>query len=307
MPRLIDDIRAARQLEAPFWLNPMKEHLWRNHAAQIMRTLRHQIPVLLIDNVAEYYMSGTDQEYWDLKEHFPNIAPPFPIFWTEHRVPREIHSREFGTTQMTGNDGCGIKARTGILWMAAEEFKGEDIPENTKWILAAEVFTDYDFRGHNIEGPAGTWFFCIDAQGVIVDRPELHAYVEPRWHEALSNFVPWLHPALLAVSFMHCKNVKLIDNEQPKPLAKKYHARTGVWPAPWHTLEIEPLKQILRTQGRSDETGLAKAMHICRGHFRDYRQGAGLFGKYKQLVWTPSTVRGTVGKAAPPREIRIKV
>jgi hypothetical protein len=48
-------------------------------------------------------------------------------------------------------------------------------------------------------------------------------------------------------------------------------------------------------------------MHICRGHFRDYREGKGLFGKYKQLVWTPMTVRGTRGKDAPAREIEIKV
>jgi hypothetical protein len=36
---------------------------------------------------------------------------------------------------------------------------------------------------------------------------------------------------------------------------------------------IEPLRQILRTQGRAHEHGIAKAMHICRGHLRDYREG----------------------------------
>ena len=50
-------------------------------------------------------------------------------------------------------------------------------------------------------------------------------------------------------------------------------------------------------------------MHICRGHFRDYREGKGLFGKYHKLVWTPATVRGTKKREGDvqEREIEIKV
>jgi hypothetical protein len=308
MARLIDDIRAARQLEAPFWLDQSRSHLWNKHAERIMKTIHEgaDIPILLIDNVAEYYFSGTDQEHWDLKDHFPNLAPPYPIFWTEHKLPKTIHSREFGTTSMT-TSGVGPKARTGILWMASTDFRGEGIPANVKWAMLAEVFIDYDARSREIEGPAGTWIILIDEHGVIVECPLLQGYTRPEWNEIIRGFVSWLHPALLAVSFLHCRNVKLIDNEPDKPLAKKYHARTGVWPAKYHTLEIEPLKQILRRDGRSDAVGVAKAMHVCRGHFKDYREGRGLFGKYHQLVWQPALVRGTKGDTAPPREIRIKV
>jgi hypothetical protein len=112
----------------------------------------------------------------------------------------------------------------------------------------------------------------------------------------------------LAVSFLHCKNVTLVDHAVDAPLAKKWKARHGFSPTPYHTLVIEPLKAILRGQGGAGQgTGLAKAMHICRGHFADYREGRGLFGKYKQVVWIPSMVRGTKGKAAPPREMEIRV
>ena len=47
----------------------------------------------------------------------------------------------------------------------------------------------------------------------------------------------------------------------------------------------------------------------CRGHFRDYREGRGLFGKYKQLVWTPMGLRGgrEKGEKTPAREMEIKV
>lgn len=308
MARLIDDIRAATKVQAPFWLDHSRGHLWDKHARRVLDEIRKDVdmPVLLLDNVAEYYMSGTDQEYWDLVRDFPNLAPPYSVFWTEHKVPKVIHSREYGDTQLAGNK-CGIKSRTGILWMAATTFTGENIPDNCKWMLTAEIFVDYDVRGHDIEGPMGTWIFMIDAEGVLVGQPQLQGYSDPQWNKTLSSMVSWMHPSLLAVSFLHCKNVKLVDVEPDKPLAKKYHARNGIWPTEYHTLEIEPLKQILRHEGKSDTVGVAKAMHICRGHFRDYRQGAGLFGKYKQLVWTPSTIRGTKGDKAPPREIRIKI
>jgi hypothetical protein len=48
-------------------------------------------------------------------------------------------------------------------------------------------------------------------------------------------------------------------------------------------------------------------MHICRGHFKDYREGRGLFGKYHQLVWHPSLVRGTKGDKPAAREIEVKL
>jgi hypothetical protein len=107
---------------------------------------------------------------------------------------------------------------------------------------------------------------------------------------------------------LHCKkNVTLVENKVDAPLARKYKQRHGITPTAYKTLVVEPLKQILRSEGRSGEVGLQKALHICRGHFRDYREGRGLFGKYHQLVWTPMSVRGTKGKQAPARRIEVKV
>jgi hypothetical protein len=167
---------------------------------------------------------------------------------------------------------------------------------------------DYDCYSMPIEGPAGSCFLTIDADGALLGSPHMQCHsAAGRHEEMLQSYLTWLHPALLAVSFLHCKNVKVIDQETPAPLAKKYHARTGIWPTRFHTLEIEPLKQILKTQGNVQANGLAKAIHICRGHFKDYREGRGLFGKYKQIVWQPSVIRGTKGKEAALREVRIKL
>jgi hypothetical protein len=263
--------------------------------------------VLLIDNVADYYYRGTDQEYWDLGRDFPNMAPPYQMFWTEHKLPHTIRSGEFGNTEC---EFIGKDARSGVFWVAVDRAdwpRHEDLPETVRWVLTAEMFIDYDAHGKLIEGPTGTMGLMVDSEGTLVGTPMMKCYSGGQHEEVLKGFITWLHPALLAVSFLHCRNVKVIDNETPAPLAKKYHARTGVWPRPFHTLEIDPLRQILKTQGNAQANGLAKAMHICRGHFKDYREGRGLFGKYHQIVWQPSVVRGTQGKEAGHREVRIKL
>jgi hypothetical protein len=102
--------------------------------------------------------------------------------------------------------------------------------------------------------------------------------------------------------------MKRVEHDRvPPSLAKKFRARYGTNPTPYRTLVIEPLKQILRHEGRSDQVGVAKAMHICRGHSRDYREGRGLFGKYKQLKWTPQIVRGSRGRSVPAPEVEVRI
>jgi hypothetical protein len=306
MPRLIDDLRAASAVDTPWWIAEHLRERWSGHARNLLHVVTMaEFPVLLIDNVADYYYRGTDQEYWDIGRDFPNIAPPYQMFWTEHKLPHTIRSGEFGDTPC---DYIGKDARLGTFWCAvARDDWPVPIPEEVRWVLTAEMFIDYDFRGKLIEGPTGTSALMVTPEGALIGKPMMRCYSGGEHAEVLKSFITWLHPALLAISFLHCRNVRIVDNEAPKPLAKKFHGRTGIWPRPWHTLEIDPLKQILRKEGNAQTVGLAKAMHICRGHFKDYREGRGLFGKYHQIVWQPSVIRGTKGKEAAPREVRIKL
>ena len=311
MPRLIDDIR-VHGVQMPFWIAEDRQHLWQDYATRMLQMLRDpQLPVLLIDNVAEHYLSGSDQEYWDLTRDFPNLAPPFPQFWAEHKIAKTIHSKDAGDTDLSRM--LGKDARVGCLVTtvrpANAKTDGEPIPPEAKWLLWMDLFIHFGWgrQGPQPQGPHGAMFLMVDGDGRIIGTPWMQSYCSKENEPYMKSLMAWIHPVLLAVSFLHCKNVVLQDESVPKPLAKKYHLKTGQWPTRYKTLVIEPLKQILRHEGGSDRHGLAKAMHICRGHFRDYRTGPGLFGKYHQLVWTPSVVRGTKGKSAPPREIQVKV
>jgi len=305
--RLIDDLRAHHAFQMPVWVAPHRVRDWDQYTANLLPHLENrELPVLLIDNVADYYFHVSDQEFWSLDKDFPNLAPPFPAFWCEHRLPNRIHSKEKGDTDLSTL--IDPNAKVGILVHAADrkDVTGE-FPEATRWVLWCELFIDYGHRGKSPSGPHGAIFFCVDAEGRCLDKPWMQGFADQKDDAIMKALIIWVHPTLLAISFLHCKNVTITENTVPKPLAKKYFAKTGSWPVNYKTLVIEPLKQILRREGKSDTVGVAKAMHICRGHFRDYREGRGLFGKYKQVVWTPMTVRGTKGKSAPPREIEVRI
>jgi hypothetical protein len=48
-------------------------------------------------------------------------------------------------------------------------------------------------------------------------------------------------------------------------------------------------------------------LHYRRVHPQGGAQDRSLFGKYHQLVWQPSIIRGTQGNQAPAREIEVRV
>ena len=310
MPRLIDDLRATTKIGMPWFVEPSQEAQWVDYAKRVLDLVREnpELPVLLIDNVAKYLYAETDQEFWSLDKDFPNIAPPFPTFWCEFKMTRTIHSKTEGDTDVSQWLPQG--GRVGLLFTAIprKDAQGEGIPDAAHWIYWCDLFVDYSKPGVTADGPQGATFLCVDAQGRAVGNPWMQVYCSEANGELMKHTMSWFNPAWLAISFLHCKNVQLIDNAVDKPLAKKWAAKHGgLQPTAYKTLVIEPLKAILRHEGRAHEHGLAKALHICRGHFADYTQGRGLFGRYHGKYWMPSTVRGARGKALPPREIEVRV
>jgi hypothetical protein len=311
MARLLDDILAQNRMGCPFLIAPRNEDAWARHAVNTRRLLSEGQPqVILIDNVADYYFAS-DQEHWDLGRDFPNLAPPYRMAWFEHRIPRTIHSKECGDSDAGSLTNGG---RVGLLVLAIDPADcacetGTSIPGNARWVLGMEIFIKYGVRDA-VEGPHGSMFMAIDAEGKLIDRPWMQGYNDPEVNDIARALMTWTHPAMLATSFLHCKNVKVVDNPVDPKLAKRYRERHGgLAPSPYKTLIIEPLKQILRAQGRSGEVGLIKAMHICRGHFADYTEGPGLFGKYHGRYWIPSVVRGTKRKNEPMtrRDVEVRL
>lgn len=115
-----------------------------------------------------------------------------------------------------------------------------------------------------------------------------------------------LDSLLLAISFMHCKNVAVSPVDPPTKLSRKYERKHGRPLTRYHVLEIEPMKRVLKTEGRSDEVGLKKALHIARGHFRTYSEEKPLFGKFAGTVWVPQHLRGSKDRGQVKKDYAVK-
>jgi len=289
MAKLIDDIRAGVKVHAPKAIEDMAR--WSREAERVETEIVKQLdlPVFYIDNVTEYMYAQSRE--WDFVADFPNVAPPFEEAWFEFR----------------SRDPAIPRGRIGIFMAALSVDNGFECPnqdallewlQNARWLEAFYIFLDFG-RHRGIMGPIGVVRIPVDEKGQVTRTPSIYSYgaYDPE-EKDLQNFYA---PVLLAISFLHCKNVRVVSEKPPEPVAKKYERQHGIKPTPVKILELHPLKEILRREGRSDVIGLKRALHICRGHFRDYREGHGLFGKHHQLVWMPQIVRGKSGGDEKPR------
>lgn len=98
--------------------------------------------------------------------------------------------------------------------------------------------------------------------------------------------------ALLCVQTMHCTNAALPET----PLTFKRKRNADDCPVTKYSTLV-----ITKTFGRAekrdaeedDQSEAAQnALHFARGHFKDFRNGPGLFGKYKALYWWGPQLRG---------------
>jgi hypothetical protein len=203
------------------------------------------------------------------------------------------------------------------------ELKDHDTMDfHNLWFCSATLFTetpngfvsdDHDFEKDSLIGPLGTYSYLVDKYGYVLGEPIFGipsdpAWVhdlDPDWHKAMEHgqhvakrlqanvSASLFFPAFLAVSFMHCKNVKMKTERPPEKLN---HSRVKKGRRPmvtYRTLEIDPMKKVLRYEGKAETTGIPQALHITRGHFKDYRDSEkGLFGRYKGLWWWEQHMAG---------------
>jgi hypothetical protein len=98
--------------------------------------------------------------------------------------------------------------------------------------------------------------------------------------------------AFMAFGFAHCKNVSTMAVALPRSLRRRMAREDSTPKTKVYTLNIKPMQKVLATQGQVGSVGIKQALHICRGHFKTYAEGKGLFGKLHGTYWWPQMVRG---------------
>lgn len=304
-----------------------------------------QFTALRIQNVADYFYEGSAQEFWEIKDDYPNIAPPWPFFLATYRIPTTINSE--GVARPNPQAGQEVA----IIGMALR-MKEEHLWPKMRWALALQIHAtlkeDPGFR------VLGLSMITVGADGRHIeplDALEIRAYRET--YEGLREAVGWSHanqlpdsewahgamtgssifynehcledahsqgvaatlvgiirhPALLALSFANCHNVAIVQEREHLNRAARRRGETPTIET-WHTLKIEGMKQTLRAARNPDgsQATLKQALHICRGHFATYgTDGRGkLFGKYTGQVWKPMHTRGSADAGIRHKDYEIE-
>lgn len=242
------------------------------------------VPVVDATNVADYYFRGTGQEVWG-PDAFPNLAPPwerFVVCWTP---PPVIVSDEHGIVPYSGPSRSFVAL-----------FRTTRADEDG-WVVEVELFGEF---AQGFGGPLGVLSFPLNADGSIVCDSHAIPQATGNYDPAVEHdeglrrqaqiFQTSLDPALLCVSFLHCRNVQL-EERVPDPKRARAAAKRGRALHRFHVLHVHTVAEILDREGNAQEVGLKRALHVCRGHFKDYRQ-RGLFGRHHDIYWWGPQLRG---------------
>lgn len=280
-------------------------------AAATMKNIISESQIIDITNVADYYEEHIADSGKAPFEAFPNIAPVFTKFFMEMR-PNSATCLTSAGVAFTAKQISRSEAETeyrngpaGKRGMQMEWIHGIVSPEEDVWRM------DGIGVGYNKDGCIPLFFTTalVSMRGQIATRynPLFSLQDKSMTESALSGFSSnILNPAYLALSFLHCKNIKLSPNEPPAKLSKAFQRRHGRPLLRYHTLEIEPMKKVLETEGGIGHNGLKKALHICRGHFATYTPEKPLFGRVTGTVWKPAHVRGSVAEGIVAKDYSIK-
>ncbi len=262
--------------------------------------------VIKADNVAEYYYMGTDQEEWD-GESFPNVAPPFPLAWFEWRNPGSSNSN--GVIKPLPGGG----ARMGVVIKSRLVDGTIEMQTPPRWLCVAYIY----YQQHGATIPLGGIEWGVNEHGglslfptpegpryAVVPNPQLMGV--DVFKEHMKHAGGMLHVPFLAMSFMHCKNVKVLEGPAiPQALQRARERKDKLPLRRYHTLMIEPVRKVVREANGGSHDGLSpKALHIARGHFKDFREH-GLFGRHKGTYWWGMQLRGNAGAGEVVKDYQV--
>lgn len=225
----------------------------------------------------------------------PNVIPPFRATWLEWttdavfgahggRWAMVFHRIELREDRPP-NPSQPVRA-------FLQEIEKRSHGRNPRWSIAFSVFRASS-EGELLRGTGGGDYLA-DADGSAIGEPFLwgsNGNDQESAGEINARLLLLPIPfAAFCFSLMACENVEYREFERSSTRAER---RRGENPGVrFKRLIVHSVNQRKRYKPSDDPQHADLPLHICRGHFKDYRNGAGLFGKYKGLYWWDEHARG---------------
>jgi hypothetical protein len=264
----------------------------------------------------EGYLATADLDY-------PNLAPPFRNFLISFSKPLMLNSYE---------SGSDVETYRACTWGVSFYSYGitSTLPDSTISILADNGESRASLRSKGAKWVLYAFPFCITRNSKAVVPPyfcnvfflkddgatllKVFEYdtgaaerftshyggtTEDTIRDWALMYEPFLAAALTTVTMMHCRNIEVVEKRDIRSIGKRPSlGRVAKSPSGGITFKTvvipDTLKRTLETEGNISKTGIKQALHLCRGHFKDYRFGAGLYGKHKEIFWFSEHERGSV-------------
>lgn len=299
-----------------------------------------------ITNAAQWYIAEHVGEWIEVERDFPALVPPWPATWMEFKPPASIRvgKRSFDLPELDRRMAVGCLIRA-FQFVESDDERTEALQsdvtlERTMRMSGVSTISDVDqeYRRKALataaaEGNLPRWLVSYDSireypNSVIPDGhcemlvnndgliiPGSLAAFERVAHShadaigTSGTFLSLFHPFFFAVSLLHCKNVQAVEASIPSKVQQKREKR-GIPAITFKTLVVEPLRQQIRQEASKDEpeqqSQIKRALHIARGHFKDYRTGGGLFGKLHGLYWWDMQLRGSADAGMVIKDYEIR-
>lgn len=319
-------------------------YLYQKYKDEFRDVMQADPTCVNISNAASWFFEDLDQEHWDYERDFAAIVPPWPYTWMEYRRPATINSegtihtipkqaRKYRVGMVCApfevpkdrrievlredyaqkivramRPDSEIDPREGAPEKALKERQSmlnEAVRQNREcyWITHFTVVSDSPIGIAKDYTVHATCY--LDRMGQPIWGPSFFA-VGPAWsHLPIGASQAEFLPFFFALSLLHCKNVKLVKIPVDTKVRMRREKR-GIPSIRFKTLVVDPFRQQIRnvTEREPGESHIKKALHICRAHFKDYRE-KGLFGKYHDIYWWDMHVRGDISSGMVIKDYRI--
>lgn len=233
-----------------------------------------------IQNVADYYFTYPEDK-WQSGRDF-TLAPPFDFFATRYTMPTKNYPAELAGLEMLTVFRTVSYAPTTDMQIMGDEINPYPpvLVPDARWHILAQLFSA---EGRQVSPPSD-WFFAVYENGQMATyRDHLALWVTNTHNPGNQVMIladSFIQVSFLALTFLHTKNVEIIT---PPPPTKKRLPRKVKFESRYHRLKVNAIGTKRESRGAGKQTGISQALHIVRGHFREYGPEFGkgkLFGKY---------------------------
>lgn len=254
--------------------------------------VRTAIPFAL-HNLASHFYENDRDRCWGVSD-FPKPVPPFENCWFEWNAPQFlVQFCEFKRI------GCLVSARAysqGLQGNTAIPFIERINGDIGTW--PAVVWTT-DNVGSMVEMEGDASSGCeLTSKILCAFVGDYYRDLTDKDKDKIGEVARQIvRPMMFALSILNCKNAVQRDARQAQALVKA-RTRRGLWSrSSFKIIEIRPIGRKSKPTEAADSPIRKRKVDIRRGHFKNYQEGSGLFGKLHGLYWWDQFVEGDPGVA----------